>query len=251
MADERWSEFIEESPKSWVQGLFEESRTEKQKLGTVRKLSDGRVFVYAKAGADNLAVGKLTQAPVQVANHLDIAVAVTAAIGARQVTVTLGATLATKDQYKDGFLYVNNETGEGHAYKIKSHPAADSGGSLVVTLYDKIRVGLVAGTSKVTLFACPFNGVIIHPSPPTAGLTGIPQTAVTAAYYYWSLVKGITPCLIDGTPAINQNIKPSGAVDGAVCVAVEAEILYDAIGFVLNTGVDTEYRVIMLDTPGY
>ena len=247
--NERCAEFIEESPKLFVQGLFEQSTTEKQKLGTVRKLSDGRVFVYAKVGAVGLAAGKLCQAPVQVADHLNIAVASAAPIGARKVTVTLGATAATKDQYKDGFLYVNGGTGAGCAYKIKAHPAADASAFLKVSLYDKIRVAL-ATTSKVTLFSNPFNGTIVHPTPTTAALVGIPQIVVTAAYYYWSLVKGMTPCLIDRTPAINEHLIPSGSVDGAVEVDAAASVV-QRIGTVLNTGVDTEYKMIQLAIPGF
>ena len=247
--NERCAEFIEESPKLFVQGLFEQSTTEKQKLGTVRKLSDGRVFVYAKVGAVGLAAGKLCQAPVQVVDHLNITVASAAPIGARKVTVTLGATAATKDQYKDGFLYVNSGTGVGCAYKIKAHPAADASAFLKVSLYDKIRVAL-ATTSKVTLFSNPFNGTIVHPAPTTAALVGIPQIVVTAAYYYWSLVKGMTPCLIDGTPAINDHLIPSDLVDGAVEVDAAASVV-QRIGTVLNTGVDTEYKMIQLAIPGF
>ena len=249
MTNERYAEFIEESPKLFVQGLFEQSTTEKQKLGTVRKLSDGRVFVYAKVGAVDLAAGKLCQAPVQVADHLNIAVAAVVPIDAREVTVTLGATAATKDQYKDGFLYVNSGTGVGCAYKIKAHPAADASTFLKVSLYDKIRVAL-ATTSKVTLFSNPFNGTIVHPAPTTAALVGIPQIVVTAAYYYWSLVKGMTPCLIDGTPAINDHLIPSDLVDGAVEVDAAASVV-QRIGTVLNTGVNGEYQMIQLATPGF
>ena len=41
-----------EQPKSiFAQSLFDESSTEKERIGTVRTLDDGRVFVYAKRNA--------------------------------------------------------------------------------------------------------------------------------------------------------------------------------------------------------
>src|SRR3990167_1572884 len=105
-------------------------------LGTKIVTSDGRAFRYVKAGATALVPGKLQDGPATVANHTNIAVASAAAAGATTVTVTLGATAATANQYANGVLAVNDVDGEGYTYSIKSHPAADSQASLVLTLDD-------------------------------------------------------------------------------------------------------------------
>jgi hypothetical protein len=92
------------------------------------------------AGAAALAPGKLAVAATVVANHQNMAVAAAAAVGATSVTVTLGATAATADYYADGFLTINDAAGEGISYRVKSHPAHAGSGSLVVELYDPIKV---------------------------------------------------------------------------------------------------------------
>jgi hypothetical protein len=252
MADERYSEWMEESPKTWAQGLFETSSTQKQVLGTIRKLNDGRKFVYAKAGGVDLAAAKLVQAPAPIANHTNCAVAAAVAIGERSVTLTLGATAVTANQYKDGFLLVNNGTGKGCAYKIKSHPAASGGASLTVTLYDKIRVALDATTSKGSLVSCSQNGVIIHPSPPTAKLVGVPLLAVTAGYYFWAQCGGCAPVLIDGTVTVGKKVVASGSVDGAIALMALTSGTPNTgsdqypVGVMVQNGVDTEYGIVDL-----
>jgi len=252
MADERYSEWMEESPKTWAQGLFETSSTQKQVLGTIRKLNDGRKFVYAKAGGVDLAVAKLVQAPAPVANHTNRAVADAVAIGERSVTLTLGATAVTVDQYKDGFLLVNDATGKGYAYKIKGHPAATGSSNLTVTLYDKIRVALVAATSKVSLVSCPQNGVIIHPSPPTAKLVGVPLLDVTAGHYFWAQCGGYAPVLIAGTVPVGKKVVASGSVAGAITLmALTAGTPNTGsdqypVGVMVQNGVNTEYGIVDL-----
>ncbi|MCL6441691.1 MAG: hypothetical protein K6T27_09400 [Thermoleophilum sp.] len=244
----RWGEFVEESPKTILQGLFEVSSTKKHPLGTIRKLSDGRVFAYAKAGSVSLSAGRLCQAPVQIANHLNIAVAAAVAVDSREVTVTLGATAVTANQYEDGFLYINSANG-GFSYKIKSHPSASASANLKVTLYDKVRKALTT-SDRATLLANPFGEVIVHPSPPTAVLVGVPQMDIAAGSFFWILVRGLTPCLIDGTPAIGDGVVPSDTVDGAVEAATTADVR-QRVGTVVNTGVNAEFKVIQLALSGF
>src|SRR6185369_8356134 len=83
-------------------------------------LSDGREVVLIQAGAVALSSGQLMQAPALVANHQNMATS-TAAAGATQVTVTLGATAATLNQYQGGYVIFNAGTGLGQTLKIASH----------------------------------------------------------------------------------------------------------------------------------
>lgn len=247
MANERYSEYVEASPTLIAQGLFEQSSVQRHRLGALRMLDDGRIFVYCKAGGSDLAAGKLVQAPAPVTNHTNCAVAANAAIGDRVVTLTLGNTAATANQYKDGFLLVNDATGEGHAYKIKSHPAAAGTANLTVTLYDKIRVALVSGTSEVTLVSNPYNGVIIHPSPPTARVVGVTPMAITAGNYFWCQCRGLAAVLIDGSVSVNAPVLPSSSVDGAVAAFPSTYAAGSSlVGFLVQNGVDTEYGMVDL-----
>jgi len=122
------------------------SATQEVQVGQIGVTPDGRVFRYSQAGAVDLAVGKLAVAAAIAANHENMAVASAAAIGATSVTVTLGATAATANQYAGGFLTINDATGEGRAYLVSGHPAADASASLVVTLAEPITVALTTSS---------------------------------------------------------------------------------------------------------
>jgi hypothetical protein len=221
---------------------FAEHANQVHPLGTLAIMADGRKFRYAKAGAAALAMGKIQQGPAIVANHQNIAVAAAAAIGAEQVTVTLGATAATADQYKEGYLIVNDATGEGQTLKIKSHPAADSSGSLVIKLEDAVKVALTT-SSEVCLIPNPWNGVIIYPTTSTLAPAGVAPFAVAAGKYCWLQTGGPCSALADGAIAVMSGIAVPAAVAGAVKIMAAT---LSQVGYALQAGVDTEYRAVHL-----
>lgn len=284
-------DYVEQIKKLYNQGLFEESSVAKERIGQLRPLDDGRLFVYARAGAVTLAPGKLMQMPVPITNHINQAVAAEAALGGRRVYVTLGATIATKDYYKDGVLLINDAAGEGHCYKIRGHKEIASAGSGWIELYDALRLALTAA-SEYTLLTARQASLIIHPSPPTALVAGVPPMAITALYYFWNQVKGFCPVLVDGTLVIGNQVQPSISVDGAVSPLTHAHDLIVAtaggaadhvttvaagalafttggtvagggssgvqnaalpliVGSVIVVNADTEYALIDLQIPGY
>lgn len=215
-------------------------------IGSTRPTGDGRMFIYAKAGATALAAGKLAMSPAAVANHINLSCAATA-IGKEAVTVTLGATAATANQYAGGFLQVNDGTGQGIQYPIIGHPAADASATLKVRIADPIKVALVAsGTSQVSLIANPVIATVetdteeSHP-------VGVAPVAVTAAHYYWAQVRGLANVLVAGTPAVGTMLVP-GSVAGAVA-AMNATLDIDQpiVGrMAMTAGVDTEYKPVTL-----
>lgn len=212
-------------------------------LGTLAQ-GNGRIYRYVKAGAGGVVAGKTVQAPAPVANHQNIAVAAAAAIGDFEVTVTLGATLATANQYAGGTLNVNDATGEGHTYIIQSHPDAALSTALVVTLAEPLSVALTT-SSEVSLNANSANGVIVTPATPTSTVRGVGITDIAASEYGWiCAVADQIACLADGTFAVGVAVSPSNAVAGAVESGVIAQ------GFVGNArqaSIDTEYREISIN----
>lgn len=215
--------------------------TQQHRLGTKAETVDGRNFRYAKAGTSALVAGTLQTGPAIVANHHNLAVAA-ASIGAFQVTVTLGATLASINQYAEGYLAVVDGTGEGHIYLIKSHPAAASSATVVVDLHEPIKVALVASsTSEVTLYPNPYNATVIAATTPVSANTGWAPFAVPASDFYWSHTHGLISALIDGTPAIGAAVSGSNAVAGAVESGVIGQ---GVVGQMAQTGVDTEERLV-------
>jgi hypothetical protein len=216
-------------------------------VGTRWDLSDGREVMLVRAG-DAVAAGKLYQDAAIVPNHQNIAVTAYTAYSANgnvpaQVTVTLGATAATANQYAGGFLVVNDNNGEGQTLRIASHPAANSGASLVVTLEEEATVAITTA-SEVCLIPPHGKDVIIMPTTYTGAVAGVGLYAITAASYGFLTTKGLTSCLADGAIAVGASLSPSNAVAGAVEVGVLAQGI---IGNANQAGVDTEYRSIFIN----
>lgn len=225
------------------QGIYEESSVPQAQLGELLVVGD-RAFRYAKNGASALAAGKMCQGAAPAANHLNCAVAANAGAGSRTVTVTLGATALAADAYAEGWFHVNDATGEGQCYRIKSHPAAGSAEAVVVTLYDEIVTALTT-SSEVTLTANLYNGVVIAPNGGlTSAAVGVPLVPITASYYFWLQVGGCAPVLTQGTVVIGQPVGLGGTADGA-CGPLAADTT-DVWGSVIRVNASTEYSLINL-----
>lgn len=214
-------------------------------LGSKAVTPDGRAFRYVKAGATALVPGTVIDAPASVANHTNVAVAAAAAAGATQVTLTLGATAATLNQYAGGVLIINDVDGQGQTFTIKSHPAADASASLVVTLDDDEPVVTALTTSsQATLVANQYSGVVIHANTEIAAVVGVAVTAITAAYYGWIQTRGPVSALCNATTAIGNQVAASDTT-GTGGYEIADGILPD-IGHAITAGVATEYNAIFV-----
>lgn len=215
--------------------------------------ADGREFVLVQNSTVALSAGKMVQSPAVIANHQDLAVtAFTAASSSTglpaYVTVTLGATAVTVNQYAGGYLLVNSSTGAGQTLKIASHAAANASASLVVYLEDAPLTALTT-SSKVCLSLNPYTNVIVNPATPTGKVIGAALYAIaasTSSTNVFGLVqtKGPIAVLNDGALTIGSAISPSNVVAGAVENGVIAQ---GFVGTAIQTGVDTEYRMVTLD----
>jgi len=162
-------------------------------VGSKFKSADGREFTLVQVGASAIASGLLVQSPASIgANHTGLAVSAAVAIGGTAVTVTLGGTLATANQYQGGLAVVSAGTGIGQTLRIASHPAGTSSGTVVLTLEDPLSVALDT-TSKISLTLPQYgsangtdvrtSGVIVSPTTATGrtiGATLYPLVASTS-----------------------------------------------------------------------
>jgi hypothetical protein len=223
--------------------VLETSSTAEVQIGTKAVLEDGREFRYAKAGGADLDPGKLCVAATVVANHVNIAVAAAAAAGATEVTVTLGATAATENQYAGGFITINDAAGEGIAYRISGHPAADASASLTVTLAQPLAVALTTD-SEASLEVHPYSGAVISATDQADMPVGIPNVTIASGEFGWIQTKGICSALADETLAIGSMLTIGSGVAGALEV-VDA-VAEPIVGVARQAGVDTEYRAVSL-----
>lgn len=225
------------------QNIYEDSETQKLPLGTRLVLGE-RIFHYARAGAPALTPGTLAQCPVPAADHTALAIA-TVAAGQTEVTLTNGASTAlTANMYRDGFLWCDGGTNVGHGYRIKSHPAALVNATCVFTLYDELVEALTNATETAALHRNPYDGLIIHPSPPTAHVVGVPPVDVTAAYYFWLQTWGPAPVVTEGTLVIGNHAAIGDGTDGGVQPAdTDVELI---VGDVMRVEAEGEYSLIYL-----
>jgi hypothetical protein len=220
------------------------STTQVHKLGTVAETADGRVFRYSSAGAVNLAAGLFNTTVAKVANHTNITVAAAYAVGVRQVTATLGATASTLDQYKDGYLVVNDSTGVGCAYRVEGNSAASSSGVVTVNLAEGVAIALTT-SSKVSLVPNPWSGSIVSASAVALFCNGTNNVAAAASSYYWSQTQGIASALSDGVIGKGSGAILSDAVNGAVEVEVAGTVT-QRIGWAPEATVDAKYYPLYL-----
>jgi hypothetical protein len=226
------------------QGELVSSSTQLHNLGQLAQTSDGRKWRYCKAGASDLVAGNVIQAPAQIANHRNLTVAAHA-IGVTTLTVTLGATAATADQYAGGVAIVSTTPGLGYSYGISGHPAADASASLALSLHpsNSIQVALTS-SSKIDLQVNPYRGVIQAPvTTLTGAVVGVATYIITAAQFGWLCTGGHCGVLIDGTPAVGVCVSSPAAAAGAA--AVNSGTL-QILGVMMATGVDTRVMAVKL-----
>jgi hypothetical protein len=188
--------------------------TARYALGTRGELPDGRVFYYAQAGAA-LGAGHLCVSRAPVGNHdSDLAVSTAAGLGANSIEVTLGATSLGTDEYKDGYIYVNDVDGEGHMYRISSHAAAAASTQAAMALADDdVIVEALTTSSQAGLYANPFKDVVEVALDVDREIAGVAVTEVANAEFCWLQTFGLCAVFIStGTsghvPIVGRGLQP-------------------------------------------
>lgn len=205
--------------------------------------SDGRELTLVRNGGTALASGVLVQSPAIVANHQNTAVTAVTAAGSTSLTVTLGATAVTANQYAGGYVVVNAGTGIGQTLMIASHPAANASANLTLSLEDPVQVALDT-SSRVCLHANPAAGVIINPTTSTGGPVGVTINPIPANAYGLVVNKGFVSCLAQGAIGAGLGIAPSTTTAGAVTVMAAT---LACIGNAYQAGVTGESRAVYVN----
>ena len=186
-------------------------------VGTLAMTRDGRKFRYAKGGATDIVAYNLLVSADAVANHANCAVVSAVAAGKRDVNITLGATAATLDQYKDGYLVIRDGTGEGYIYQIEGNGAGDASANIWVRLRDPIELALDT-TTEVSLNYNPWDLLVISATDQADHPAGIAHCAVdvSVAPYFWVQTGGPAPCYGYTTHAKGDTLTISGNTAGMV-----------------------------------
>jgi len=227
---------------------YEQSSLGQNTLGSRTTAGDAREYTYAKAGASNISKGKLQLSPAQKTNHHNMAVGAAAAIGATEVSVTLGATAAVADEYDEGLLVISVTPGQGQVLRISRNPAIASSGTGTIVLADQLEVALTT-SSKANLVHNVANGVV-EAAVKTRRAAGVPYIDITTLQFGWLASRGVAAVLADQTITLGAQLSPSGSVAGAVIenadvTAPQAEVIVGQAS--VMAGVDAEYRPVCLN----
>lgn len=228
-----------------AQDLYTYTTVQQHNLGEKAYSPDGRTFRYVKAGATALVPGDVQQSPAIVANHVNLTPTAAVVVGDTTITVTLGATLASANQYVGGYVVVEKgTTGAGQSLLIKSHPAAAQSATLTLTLSDPVQVA-TSGTVTVSLVANMYNGVIQTPVTTLTGTpVGVAVGAIPAASFGWICSRGVTGVKADGTITVGTvGVAVPSAAAGAA--KVMAATLYE-VGAFCKTTIDTQVTPCMV-----
>lgn len=201
-------------------GVYTESETKKHPLGTVLRL-DGRTFVYCQA-SEALSKGKLVTALPTLFSEDTVTVA--HPVGTRKVTITASGTI-TAGQLEGALLIVDEGTGAGDQYIIKSNPAIGSGSTGVIELMDGLMTAWSVSDTDITILTSPWR-VQESNTTQVEKPIGVPLISVTDEYYFWACTWGVCGILMDevaGNAAGTRQLVIGSSTAGAV----EA---YDGVG---------------------
>lgn len=211
-------------------------------FGAIAFDSIGRKFRYAKAGATALVKGHLLQSPARDTAYTDMAVQAVAAIDAKSIEVTLGATATTANQFDEGVLAVSASTGLGQNFTIVGHDVTAGAGVCTFNIDEAILTAL-ATTSKVTANLNPYNKVIDSPTTRTGLTVGVAITAAAISAFTWIGVEGMFAVLSDATvAAVGEGVGPSTTTAGSVTKQVT---LLENVGTAPILGVSAQYEPVM------
>jgi len=202
---------------------YQTSTVQRSPLGLEHKegAGFGRVYRYAKNGPEALPAGVFAQGPVNERGHANLAVAVAKSATASTVSVTVKQAKVDTDDYKDGFLYINDAAGQGYVYDIVSNlsvGASEAGISCAISIDSELVVALTT-SSEATLIKNPYKAVTLPFLKAFAPIAGVTPVAVAASAYFWLQVRGPAAVLQEGSLFVGKPVALSNKTRGAVTLA--------------------------------
>ena len=215
--------------------------------GTQMIMQDGRKYRYARAGGTLLVIGDVQQNAATVANHVGTT-AVASALGSKAPQTTLGATAATANQYAQGYFVVDVDPGKG-LYVIDNHLAGTTATVYNLAPGHAIRVAALTTTSRISLIANPYQGLIQFPATtPTNGIGGIAVSAIAATTGEgWVQTAGTAAVLTSGTVIVGNIAVTTVGAGAAAPGSSTSQILKEAIvGYVTRVAASGAWSTIRL-----
>ena len=232
--------------------------TQKHRLGTKMQYTDGRVFYYSKA-AEAITAGQVTMGTQTATDHIKDLAVVSGAAGANQVVLTNGGTTAivgsgkytgnygTRGDYVDGYLFINDEAGQGQVFQIADHSTAATGAAVTFDFYNNDTVQTALTTSSEAGIHKPVGHSveIFDISDIDGAVAGVPTHDIASGEYFWAQTAGPAAVLSIASLALGNEAYTCG-IDGAAGPSLDNNSPEVKLGVVLAAGANTEYSLIDL-----
>jgi len=214
--------------------------------GTQLVAQDGRKYRYARAGGSLLVIGDVLQTAATVANDVG-RTGIAADLGARSPTLTTGAAI-TANYYAQGYFVVDVDPGKG-LYVIDNHLAGTTATAFNLAAGHAIRIAALTTTSRVSLIANPYKGLIQFPATtPTGVVAGIAVSALAATTGEgWVQTAGTAAVLTSGTLILgNIGVTTVGAGAAAPGSSTSQILKEQVVGQVIRVAASGAWSTIRL-----
>lgn len=223
-------------------------------LGQRMETPGGRIYRYAEMGTDVGVAANLYESETPDAQNeaLQITTVITANTST-QVSFTLGTSNQAENEFKEGYVIVEETDDLGEVHRVAGNLAALFGTTGTLFLYpgDVFQVTVAADSGNVvTLIPNPYRNIVISPaSAPTAFTCGVAPKIIAADGFGWIQTHGVASCLTDGVVVIGEEIRASESIAGAVAaLAYEEATVADVgpIGRVIEVAPTTTFGTYFL-----
>lgn len=207
--------------------------------------NEGRVFHYAEVGGTTIGRGKLAVAATVDAQRIDLSFATAPAAGDSSVSVTIGTGNAAANDFKDGWLVVQDGTGEGRIYGIEGHDAITASTAGTFYLKGKIDAAGATAETNVDLIKNKYKDIVISVTDQADPVVGVPLRSATNDTFGWVQTWG--PCAVWFDEAVTAGEMLTVGTGTAGQVEADDAAGETMVGMVgSNAGVDTEYQLVFL-----
>jgi hypothetical protein len=204
----------------------------------------GRIFHLAEIGGTGIDRGKLIVGATH-ANLVNLSFQTAPTAGDRDIKVTLSSQALSLDDLKDGWLVVQDGTGEGRAYPIEGHAAASASATATITLKETIDTTGALSEANVDLQKNLYKDVVISVTDQADVPVGVSLVAATANQYNWVQTWGAAAVWQDEANAVGTQVTIGTGVAGQVEAQDAAG--EQVVGFQgAQAGVATEYQLVYL-----
>ena len=207
--------------------------------------STQRVWHFGKAAAAaELTIGQYQVAATQDAQRIDLSFAVAPAIGDKKASVTIGTGDASENDYQDGWLVVQDGTGEGQTLPIEGHADITASTAGIFHLKEKFRIAGAVSETNVDLVKNRYDDIVESVADHADPSVGVPNVTIALSNFGWLQTWG--PCAVRHDEAVTAG----AAITGGDTTVGEIEVQTAGDPFLGHqgpvAGVADEYQLVYL-----